>query len=376
MLDRARNALNRWVLDHVPTDWVDYVVSNTMTEFNRWANGFMWTYEHQWLLEQVREEAPGVKTFVFLPNQHWRGFTPGQHAPVHVTIDGQRHQRSYSLGRQPRGRVSITVKRQAQGKVSNWLHDEMKPGQCLTVEPPRGRFVHQGQSKLLLLCAGSGVTPGHAMVSHWMGLPSGERPDVQVMLQFHSQPDVIGAKDWRTWRQAGLRVTTCLSQAPSEPVPDGVSTRLDAAQLRQHVSDVAERDVYLCGPEGFMQQMINDLQALGVDARRIHTERFTAPTQCAAQAAAQAVPLSDLEGAEVVFSHLNTSIALTQADQGKTLLQLAQARGIALESGCQQGACGTCKLTLHEGAVSGNTLGSAVYLCTAYPASRAVVLGA
>ena len=59
----------------------------------------------------------------------------------------------------------------------------------------------------------------------------------------------------------------------------------------------------------------------------------------------------------------------------KSLLQLAHERGIALESGCEQGSCGTCKLTLHEGAVSGNTLGRAVYLCTAYPASRTLVLG-
>jgi len=375
MLDSTRNALNRWVLDRVSREWVDYVVSNTMTDFNRWANGFVWTYDHQWLLEHIREEAPGVKTLVFLPNQLWRGFTPGQHAPVQVVVNGQRHLRSYSLGRQPRGRVSITVKRQAGGLVSSWLHDELTIGQRLTVEPPRGQFVHQGQPKLLFLCAGSGVTPCHAMLSHWMALPAADRPDVQVMLQFHSQQDIIYAQDWQAWRKDGLPVVTGLSQASPQSANDGQTGRLDREQLRQHCPDVAQRDIYLCGPEGFMQQMMADLEALGADPRRIHTERFTPMMDASAVASAKAAPMADLEGAEVVFAHVNARMVLTQADQGKSLLQLAHERGIALESGCEQGSCGTCKLTLHEGAVSGNTLGRAVYLCTAYPASRTLVLG-
>jgi len=371
MLDRARNAINRWVLDHVGHEWVDYVVSNTMTDFNRRINGFVWTYDHQWLLEAIREEAPGVKTFVFLPNQHWRGFTPGQHAPVQVDINGQRHQRNYSLGSQPHGRVSITVKRQTGGLVSSWLHDELKVGQRLVVDPPRGRFVHQGQSKLLFLCAGAGVTPCHAMLADWMLQPAAKRPDVQVMLQFHSQQDIIYADDWQAWQKASLPVVTGLSQLPHGAVPDGLTTKLDLAQLRQHCPDVAQRDIYLCGPDGFMQQMLADLQTLGVDPLRVHTERFTAaPATCA-----ETSSLADIDGAEVVFSHVNARMVLTEADKGKNLLQLAHERGIALESGCAQGACGTCKLTLHEGSVAGNVLGKAVYLCTAYPASRSLVLG-
>lgn len=371
MLDRTMNRLNRWVLERVSREWVDYVVSNTMTDFNRRLNGFVWTYDRQWMLEATRTEAPGVKTLVFLPNQHWQGFTPGQHVPVHVTIKGKAHIRSYSLDSQPHGRVSITVKRQPAGLVSTWLHDELKIGQRLTVDPPRGQFVPRGQPKVLVLCAGSGVTPGRAMVARWMAMPGPERPDVQVLLQFHSQEDIIFAADWQAWRQQGLSVTVGLTQLPSTPGTPGLTSRLDMAQLQRLCADVAERDVFLCGPEGFMQQMIQALQALGADPRRIHTERFT-PAQVVPSGALQQ---GDMDGAEVVFSHVNARMVLTQADRGKTLLQLAHAHGIALESGCAKGACGTCKLTLHEGAVTGNVLGSAVYLCTAYPASRSLVLG-
>ena len=26
-------------------DWIDYIASNTMTDFNRWFNNFIWTYD-------------------------------------------------------------------------------------------------------------------------------------------------------------------------------------------------------------------------------------------------------------------------------------------------------------------------------------------
>ena len=58
------------------------------------------------------------------------------------------------------------------------------------------------------------------------------------------------------------------------------------------------------------------------------------------------------------------------------VMQIAERHQVHIETGCRQGMCGTCKLTLRQGEVSGNTLGNAVYLCTAFPASNKLVLDA
>ena len=79
---------------------------------------------------------------------------------------------------------------------------------------------------------------------------------------------------------------------------------------------------------------------------------------------------------KLITAALGDHVHLTAADQGKTLLQLAQDHGVDLESGCGQGACGTCKLTVHDGQACGNVMGTTVYLCTAYPGSQHLVLGA
>lgn len=372
MLERALAPANRWVLDHVQPRWVDYVVSNTMTDFNRWFNGFLWTYELKALVEDVIDEAPGVRTFVLRPNQHWKGFEPGQHIEIEVEIDGQAHRRCYSPSPRLNGRLAITVKRKQGGRVSGWMHEHVGAGTVISLHAPRGRFTWTGQRKVMMLCAGSGITPCHAMVTAMLMQPLTERPDVKVVAQFSDPQSVIFRKDLSDWRTVGIPVTTAFSRlAADEARAHGGVSRLDGRQLEKACPDLHERDIYLCGPDGFMTQMLEQLRGLGVDLRRVHTERFELADQ--APAAAGEFPG---EGAEVYFEHVNARITLTEADRGKTLLQLAHDRGITLESGCGKGACGTCKLTVHEGQACGNVLGSSVYLCTAFPGSRQLVLGA
>lgn len=365
MLERLLAAPSRWLLDHVEPKWVDYVVSSTMTDFNRWFNGFLWTYDLKALVESIEDEAPGVKTFVLRPNQHWRGFEPGQHIEIEVLINGQVQRRCYSPSPRPQGRVSITVKRKAGGHVSNWLHDHLRTGMQVGMKHPRGRFTWQGQRKLLMLCAGSGITPCHAMVASMLLRPLDQRPDVRVMAQFRDASQVIFRGHLHGWRTQGVPVTVALSGETGE------AGRLNAQRILHDCPDVNERDIYLCGPTGFMAQMIDELKSLGVDPKRVHTERFEmAPPQPVEGGA------FNVDGAQVFFEHVNARLTLTAADQGKTLLQLAQDHGVNLESGCGQGACGTCKLTVHDGQACGNVMGTTVYLCTAYPGSRHLVLGA
>jgi ferredoxin-NADP reductase len=375
MLERALAPLNRWALDHLDHRWVDYLVSNTMTDFNRWWNGFLWTYELKAQVLRVLDEAPGVKTFILRPNQHWRGMKAGQFVEVMAEVNGQTHQRYYSATALPGGRVSITVKATPQGLVSGWLHAHLKPGMQIRLGRPQGHFrldeATTSGDKVLLLCAGSGITPGHAIVEDVLKRPASQRPDLQVIAQFRTPDDVIFKRALQqTWPQAGVKVHVALS-ADGSVSGQGIGERLNRQMLQLHCPDIGAREVFLCGPAGFMTAMLAELRALGVDMARVHTERFTtAPAFTPAHAD------FSVAGAEVYFQHLDQTITLTPQDQGKTLLELADQHGLQLESGCCQGMCGTCRLTLHEGQVSGNALGKVVYLCTAYPASQRVVLDA
>jgi len=53
-----------------------------------------------------------------------------------------------------------------------------------------------------------------------------------------------------------------------------LQVRLDDPALVGLVPDIADRDVYLCGPEGLTSQVSASARRLGVPASRLHVEFF------------------------------------------------------------------------------------------------------
>jgi ferredoxin-NADP reductase len=370
LLDAGLNRLNRWALKHVGRQWLDYIASNTMTDFNRRWNDFVWTYELKALVLQVKDEAPGVKTVTLMPNQHWRQMTPGQHIGLTAVINGQSVTRSYSLSPMTDDAFSITVKHVPGGPMSGWVHSQLKPGMTVPISQPQGQFRYLQQPKLLFISAGSGITPCYSITQSLLADPA--RPDIAFYAQFSTAADLIFARTLSQWRSTGLAVHTALSRPNAADTESGqFAPALSAEHIETLVPDFKERDIYLCGPQGFMDKVVGVLRDKGYDLKRLHSERFTAH-------AAHKLTSSDFKTAqaEIYFQHLDKHIELTEADEGLSLMQIAERHDVHIETGCRQGMCGTCKLTLREGEVSGNTLGNAVYLCTAFPASSKLVLDA
>ena len=90
-------------------------------------------------------------------------YLPGQFLTLDIEPNGVPTRRSYSIASTPtwRDRIEMTVKREAHGLVSRWLHDELKPGDSLKVLAPNGAFVFTGDDaqNILLIGGGVGITP-------------------------------------------------------------------------------------------------------------------------------------------------------------------------------------------------------------------------
>ena len=370
MLDSVLARLNQWALKKVGRGWMDYVASNTMTEFNRRWNDFIWTYELKAIVVDITDEAPGVKTLNLMPNQHWQHMLPGQHIALSAELDGQTVSRYYSLSPMDGDCFTITVKRVAGGKLSAWVHEHLKPGMTVSIGHPQGQFSYRQQSKVLFICAGSGITPCYSMIKSLLG--QHVRPDMAMYAQFSTADDLIFKDTLKQWRTEGLTLTKALSRPTAKDMASGHFTPvLDADNIDALLPDFRERDIYLCGPQGFMDKVIGILRDKGFDLDRLDTERFVAHD-------IHALTPSDFKTAqaEIYFQHLDQRIQLSEADQGLTIMEIAERHHVHIETGCRQGMCGTCKLTRRQGEVSGNTLGNAVYLCTAFPASNKLVLDA
>jgi NAD(P)H-flavin reductase len=97
-------------------------------------------------------ETPDTISLSLMPPSGYPAFRAGQHIDVAVEIRGVRHVRQYSLtgssgspsaanGGFAAAPLQITVKRQNEGLVSNYLHDQAFVGNRLEISAPKGDFV-------------------------------------------------------------------------------------------------------------------------------------------------------------------------------------------------------------------------------------------
>jgi predicted ferric reductase len=169
----------------------------------------------------------------------------------------------YSLSAAPAGRrLRITVK--VLGDHSAALR-RLRPGTRVAIEGPYGVFTADARhgDRLLLVGAGVGITPVRALLEE---LP--DNADVEVILRGSTHDDLVLRDEIAEHvRHRGGRLHELVG--PRERFP------LDAASLTALVPDIAERDVYLCGPEPFQDLLVAAATDAGVPASHLHHESFS-----------------------------------------------------------------------------------------------------
>jgi len=357
--------LHKGAIHIVGRDRLSYFCSNTFNYLTRRLSPFLWSFELQAQVLQRRIETPEVVSFELLPNQHWQAPQAGQCVEISYPVEGQTLERAYSISAFNQDSFWITVKR--QGLVSKALHEKLQVGDVLTLRGPLGQFVYQGQKSVLLICAGSGITPCFAMLTDLLAKPAEIRPQIQFYAQFSRPQDTIFAESLKQIQAAGIQLDLAYSQAPAA----GTLPALNAENFREIFPHFDQQDIYLCGPEGFQQTVLQALETDTYPRERLHLEHFGPPMggpQWAGRSDSEPLP-------EVYFSPYHCRIQMRPEDRQKTLLELGLEHGLNLEKGCRKGYCGSCKLVLHAGQVLGQTQGKAVYICSAYAKSERVVLG-
>ncbi|WP_300404727.1 FAD-binding oxidoreductase, partial [uncultured Nocardioides sp.] len=157
---------------------------------------------------EVRPETAASATLVIKPGRDWAGHVPGQYVRVGVDVDGVRLWRTYSLthGPRPDGCISITVKAIDGGVVSGHLVRRTRPGTMLRLAQAAGDFVLPDPlpGKLLLVTAGSGITPVIGMLRNLFSRAEVPTTDIVLIHSALSQAEVIFADEIRSYADRGL----------------------------------------------------------------------------------------------------------------------------------------------------------------------------
>lgn len=200
-------------------------------------------------------------------------FVPGQYLGLRFVIDGEEMRRNYSLSAAPNGReLRISVKREAGGRISNFLHDQVQVGDVLEVFPPAGDFVLADSDKpLALITAGVGITPALAMLER--ALESGR--EIRF-IHFARNGGVHAFRHWLDAKAAAhpqLKHFYCYSEPREGDRPDAEGFT-STALLGDWLPEQRDLDAYFLGPKPFMAQVKKQLRELGIPEAQCHYEFF------------------------------------------------------------------------------------------------------
>jgi vanillate O-demethylase ferredoxin subunit len=264
------------------------------------------------------ELAEGIASFELAPADGTvlPDFKAGAHIDVHIPGGPIRQYSLYELpGEHRRYRIAVLRDPQSRGG-SVQLLDTVHAGDTLAIGAPRNHFgLHGGQDRSVLFAGGIGITPilcmaqqlsqeGRAFQLHYCGRTLGRMAFVDALRS-------NGYKD---------RVQIHVDDGPAGQQLDARSA-IGAADADKHL--------YVCGPTGFMDHVLQTARTLGWAEDRLHREYF----------AAAAIDHS-ADGPFEIQIEATGQLIRVGADQSAA--QALLDAGFDLSLSCEQGVCGTC----------------------------------
>lgn len=280
------------------------------------------------VVDKRRRESETIVSFVLRPADGHppAAHTAGQHLTLFAEVPGAGLQkRNFTLSAAANGATyRISVKREAEGTVSPWLHDSAVPGTALAIAGPSGGFVlpEPIARPIVMVSAGVGATPMIAMLEAFARRPC----DVAIKYVHCTQHGGTHA--------FGDHVRALAAAAPSvaavtfytrpreqdEPGRDfDVAGHLTVDWLAAH-TPLGEAEFFVCGPVGFLRDIVSGLAARGVARERLHYEFFGPVEDLFGEAGTAPAPR---EGPAVAARHSRLIGGLTRGQIGDALLDSA-----------------------------------------------------
>lgn len=292
-------------------------------------------------------------------------YQPGQFLTFHLVPAASPGARSltrcYSLSERPApDHYRVTIKRVTApaepaglpaGAASNYFHDHVHAGDTLQLRAPAGHFhLDTGaHTPVVLIAGGIGITPMMSML-RWCAQ---HQPQRMVHLYYgvrnsgeHAYKAVL--EDMASQLpHLQLHVVYSKPLAEDRPALDYRHRgHVDVELLKQTLPRGAQQ-FYICGPSAMMESLVPGLLEWGVAASDVHFEAFGPATV--------RLPAAEPKGLDaampVCVQFQRSGRTLDWSGKQSNLLDFAEAHGIAVESGCRSGSCGSCVSTIVSGEV-------------------------
>ncbi len=328
----------------------------------------VWNGFRKFQIAKKVRECEDVFSFYLAPHdgKPIAGFKPGQYLTFQLPVAGQPKPvvRCYSISDYVRddNQYRVTIKKvppphdqpeAPPGLASSYFCDTLNEGDILDVKAPAGHFYLDLAKEIpvVLISGGVGITPMLSMLN--AVLASGSKREVWFFYGARNSEEHIQKKYLEQIAAAHdqVRLHVCYSK------PKPTDAEAKDFQHKGHVTVSLLKDLlpsnnydfFICGPPRMMADMVQHLGDWGVPKNRIFTEAFGAPTR-------KKIDAPQLNEDTQVFGKIKVSFS--RSGKGgrwdpscESLLDFAEKQGVAIDSGCRSGSCGTCLVALKSGQV-------------------------
>lgn len=334
-------------------------------------------------VEKIIKETPDAVSVVFKKPGFFRNvkYKPGQFLTLKLPIQNKIENRAYSLSSSPYTHkfLRITVKKVAGGLVSNYICNSLKEGQKIEIDKPTGNFFIEPNSRkqknYVLFAGGSGITPIYSIILSVLK----KEPKSKITLIYANRDEAsIIFRSELTELLAAHKDVVSIVFLLDDSVEKSLEANYQVNRISEHLltSIMEEKQILykealfmLCGPQGFMDAVVDILKSKKVAPEKIKLEAFTADlsklNESAGDSVASTVLVKGVGGTDTI-----------EVAQGKTILQAAMDHGVEIPYSCRSGMCSTCKARCTKGSakmMDGHLLSDAevadgfVLTCVAFP---------
>ena len=300
---------------------------------------------HQLRVAEVVSETDDACSLVLAVPPELSGefaYRPGQFLTVRVPHNGAGSvARCYSLSSSPHtgDRLTITVKRVADGYASNWLADNVTAGSTLDTLPPAGTFTPRSlDTDFLMFAGGSGITPVMSIVKSALARGQGR---IVLIYTNRDERSVIFSRELGGWPRRPVASCSCCTGWIRCRV------RPPRPRWRRWPPPMPLTRPSCAGPIPTSPSPGRPSASWACPAQRIHTERFLSlaenPFEVAREPAGGVAATLDVT--------LDGERRVLPWPAGTRMLDALLDEGLDAPFSCRQGICGACACQLTSGEV-------------------------
>ncbi len=270
------------------------------------------------------QEAAGITSFELArpDGAALPGFSAGSHIDVQVP-GGLTRQYSLCNDATEQHRYRIAVLRDPASRGGSIaMHDALNESDMLLISEPRNHFPLVHAQRTVLFAGGIGVTP---------------------LLCMAQRLAAIGADFTLHYCTRSADRTAFRDEIANSPFADRVVFHYDDGTAEQKLDlarEIAKPDanthLYVCGPTGFIDWVVQTAGKHGWPTDHVHLEYFGAAPQ-------------DTTGDQPFQVKIASSGAVVDIPANESVTQALQAHGVEIMVSCEQGVCGTCITRVLEG---------------------------